>query len=223
VPVFQARTYKPENNLFRFVFMIKLSVVIITFNEEKNIARCLNSIKNLADEIIVVDTFSTDKTSSINEVKKNFNADGYTMNRLTNYSGKWIKHSGWYPDVKLRLFDRRKGKWTGLIIHEKFELYQGGTTKHLKGDLLHYSFYSINDHKKQSSKYTSLGAEAYFKMGIKAPFYKVWGGPIVKFIRDYFFNLGFLDGKEGFVICWISAGATFTKYRKLKNLYKTNQ
>jgi len=252
--------------------MIQLSVVIITLNEEKNIARCLDSVKDIADEIVVVDSCSTDNTeaickkynthfiqhafvgyieqknyaltqtkfkhvlsldadealsdklkASILQIKSNFEAEGYTMNRLTNYGGKWIHHSGWYPDVKLRLFDRRKGEWTGLIIHEKFELRNNGKIKHLKGDLLHYSFHSVEDHRKQSEKYTTLGAQADFEKGKKAPSFKIWGGPIVKFIKDYFFNGGFLDGKKGFIICWISAAATHTKYMKLKNLYKKNK
>jgi len=252
--------------------MKQLSVVIITLNEEKNIARCLESVKEIADEIVIIDSNSTDTTpeicksfgarfiqhpfegyvkqknyavsqakydhvlsldadeelsekllASIKLIKENFDADGYTMNRMTNYAGKWIKHSGWYPDIKLRLFDRTKGEWTGLIIHEKYELYKGGRIKHLNGDLLHYSFYSIEEHRKQSDKFTTLGAEADFKKGKKAPFYKIWGSPIVKFIKDYIFNRGFLDGKEGLVICWISAGASYTKYQKLKKLYKENK
>ncbi|MEE4259944.1 MAG: glycosyltransferase family 2 protein [Bacteroidales bacterium] len=252
--------------------MKQLSVVIITLNEEKNIARCLKSVEEIADEIVIVDSNSTDKTpeicksfgarfiqhpfegyvkqknfavsqakydhvlsldadealsekllASIKLVKENFEADGYTMNRMTNYAGKWIKHSGWYPDIKLRLFDRRKGKWTGLIIHEKFELYKGGQIKHLNGDLLHFSFYSVDEHRRQSDKFTSLGAKADYEKGKKAPVYKIWGSPIVKFLKDYIFNLGFLDGREGFVICWISAGASYTKYQKLKKLYKENK
>ena len=252
--------------------MKQLSVVIITLNEEKNIARCLKSVEEIADEIVIVDSDSTDKTpeicksfgvrfikhpfegyvkqknyavsqakydhvlsldadealsekllTSIKLAKENFVADGYTMNRMTNYAGKWIKHSGWYPDTKLRLFDRRKGEWTGLIIHEKFELFKKGQIKHLNGDLLHFSFYSIDEHRKQSDKFTALGAKADYEKGKKAPVYKIWGSPIVKFLKDYIFNLGFLDGREGFVICWISAGASYTKYQKLKKLYKENK
>ena len=249
--------------------MVKLSVVIITLNEEKNIGRCLESVKNIADDIVVVDSGSTDKTEaicksygarvilhefegyvhqknfanaqakydhvlsldadevlsdelflSVQKAKEHFDADGYTMNRLTNYAGRWIRHSGWYPDVKLRLFDRRKGAWTGLLIHEKFELYESNRVKHLQGDLLHYSFPTAEDHRKQAEKFTTLGAQADFERGKKAPFYKIWGGPVVKFTKDYFFNLGFLDGREGLTICRISAWSTYTKYRKLKDLYK---
>jgi glycosyltransferase involved in cell wall biosynthesis len=249
--------------------MVKLSVVIITLNEEKNLARCLDSVQDIADEIVVIDSFSTDKTEeivkayggkvfqqtfdgyvnqknfanskatynhilsldadealsdelkeSVKQAKLDFKADGYTLNRLTNYAGKWVRHCGWYPDRKLRLFDRRKGKWEGLIIHEEFKLQAGASQKHLKGDLLHYSFNSVEDHKKQSEKFTTLGAKADFLKGKKAPFYKIWFGPFVKFVQSYFFRLGFLDGKTGLIICWLSAAATHTKYVKLKQLHR---
>ena len=249
--------------------MIKLSAVIITLNEEKNIKRCLDAVHDIVDDIVIVDSQSTDKTAeialsfgarivqkefdgyvnqknfaneqalhdhilsldadevvskelgdSIIEVKKNFKADGYTLNRLTNYAGKWVRHSGWYPDRKMRLFDRRKGKWEGLIIHEEFKLDRESKQDHLKGDLLHYSFDSVEDHKRQSEKFTTLGAEADFLKGKKAPFYKIWLGPVVKFFQSYFIRLGFLDGKTGFTICWLSAAATHHKYVKLKRLYK---
>jgi glycosyltransferase involved in cell wall biosynthesis len=250
------------------MLMVKLSVVVITLNEEKNIRRCLESVLDIADDIVIIDSNSIDKTEeiskslgarviqhkfegyvkqkniansealynhilsldadevlsdelkhSIQKVKNAFDADGYTLNRLTNYAGKWVHHCGWYPDRKMRLFDRRKGKWEGLIIHEAFKLKEGGNTKHLKGDLLHYSFNSVEDHKRQSEKFTTLGAQADFQKGKKAPFYKIWLGPPVKFIQSYFLRLGFLDGKTGFTICWLSAAATHNKYVKLKRLY----
>lgn len=251
--------------------MVKLSVVIITLNEEKNLARCLESVNGIADEIVIFDSFSTDKTQQIAEsfearfvqekfegyvnqknnanklakydhilsldadevlsdqlkdsvlkAKKNFTADGYSMNRLTNYAGKWVKHCGWYPDKKMRIFDRRKGKWEGLIIHEEFKLAEGGKAGHLSGDLLHYSFSSVEEHKKQSEKFTTLGAKADFQKGKKAPFFKIWLSPVVKFIQSYFFQLGFLDGKTGFTICRLSAYASYQKYLKLSQLYKNH-
>lgn len=249
--------------------MVKLSVVIITLNEEINLPRCLDAVQDVADEIVIIDSNSVDATERIAEsyggkvfqkafdgyvnqknyanskatfdhilsldadevlsaelkqsilaVKDNFQADGYTLNRLTNYAGKWVHHCGWYPDKKLRLFDRRKGNWEGLIIHEEFELADKSKTKQLKGDLLHYSFNSVEDHKRQSEKFTSLGAQANFEKGKKAPFYKIWLGPVVKFIQSYFIRLGFLDGRTGFTICWLSAAATHHKYIKLRNLYR---
>lgn len=250
--------------------MIPLSVVIITFNEEKNIARCLDSIQGIADDMVVVDSFSTDRTEeicktkgarfvqhvfeghieqknyaitqarfphvlsldadealddklkeAILEVKKNWKYNGYYMNRLTNYCGKWIYHCGWYPDSKLRLWDSRKGAWGGVNPHDKYSMFEGDkTTSSLKGNILHYSYYTIEDHYKQVNYFTDILANAQFKEGKKASLLKCWMSPVVKFIRDYFFKLGFLDGSAGFTVCRISAYATFLKYKKLRNLYK---
>lgn len=249
--------------------MIKLSVVIITFNEEKNIERCLLSVKSIADEIVVLDSFSKDKTQeiclkhgvkffqhafdghieqknhaisystnqhvlsldadealdetlikSILAVKNNFEKQGYYMNRLTNYCGHWVKHCGWYPDTKLRLWDKTKGSWGGINPHDKFELAAGDKESGvLKGDILHYSYYTVNDHYKQVEYFTNISAKAYFEKGKKAPVYKLILNPIAKFIHHYFLALGFLDGKAGYSISKISAYATYLKYKKLKALY----
>ncbi len=249
--------------------MIQLSVTIITFNEEKNIARCLDSVKEVADEIVVVDSFSTDKTESICrekgarfiqnkfaghieqknfaitqakyphilsldadealsnelkknilETKKNWKHDGYYMSRLTNYCGKWIRHCGWYPDRKLRLWDSRKGKWGGINPHDKYEMKEGDkTTGFLKGDILHYSYYSIEQHYKQAEKFSEISAKALFANKKTVSSLMIYLKTIFKFIRNYFLKLGFLDGYYGFVICRISAKATFLKYQKLKQLY----
>jgi glycosyltransferase involved in cell wall biosynthesis len=249
--------------------MPKLSVVIITLNEEKNIGRCIDSVREVADEVLVIDSYSTDRTEEIAEskgvrfvkhefedyvkqheyadqiasydhilsidadealseelaksilvAKKYWKNDGYFMNRRTNYCGQWIKHSGWYPDKKLRLFDRRKGKWVGRKIHERFTLKEGSTTGHLNGDILHYSFPTISDHVMQANHFTNLTAMAAYETGEKSSVFKILVNPIFKFIRDYFFNLGILDGYYGFVICQISANATFLKYIKLRQLHK---
>jgi glycosyltransferase involved in cell wall biosynthesis len=248
--------------------MPKISVVIITKNEEKNIGRCIDSVKGIADEILVVDSFSTDKTKeickskgarfvqhafeghieqknyatwlteyshvlaldadealddtlkkSIVEVKENWKYDGYEMNRLTNYCGTWIKHCGWYPDRKLRLFDKTKGKWGGINPHDKFELQAGSTTSRLKGDILHYSYYTIDDHYKQIEYFTTINAKASFDRGKHAPFWKLYIAPVIKFVKDYVVKLGFLDGQAGWQISRLSAWATYVKYRKLRALY----
>lgn len=244
-------------------------MVIITFNEEKNIERCINSVKSVADEIIVLDSFSSDKTkeicerhqvhffqhtfdghiqqknraitfannpyilsldadealdqtliASILEVKKNFNKSGYYMNRLTNYCGHWVKHCGWYPDRKLRLWDSRKGHWTGINPHDKYELFEGDKyAGYLKGDILHFSYYSIEDHYKQVDYFTAISAKAYFSRGKKASLLNLIVNPIAKFIDHYILKFGFLDGKAGYLISKISAYATYLKYKKLRNLY----
>jgi len=252
--------------------VIKLSVVIITFNEEKNIERCLNSVKDVADEIVVLDSFSKDKTPelcakhgvkffqhafdghiqqknraityasnphilsldadealdetlivSIKKVKANFKKEGYYLNRLTNYCGHWVKHCGWYPDAKLRLWDSSKGHWTGVNPHDKYEMFaRDKNTGHLKGDILHYSYYSVEDHYKQVEYFTTIASQAYFENGKKAPFYKLLVNPVAKFIDHYLLHLGFLDGKAGFLISGISAYAAYLKYKKLRQLTYQN-
>lgn len=252
--------------------MEKISVVIITYNEERNIRRCLESVMPIADEIIVVDSLSTDRTeqicaelgvqfvkqkflgyieqknyalkfaeneyvlsldadealsdelkNSLLEVKNNFSTQGYTMNRLTNYCGKWVRHCGWYPDRKLRLFNHKLGKWGGINPHDEFKFTQNEDIKHLQGDLLHFSYYTIDDHYKQVEKFTDIAAKAYFDNGKKAYLLKLWISPVVKFIRDYVFLLGFMDGVTGLRICYISAMATYMKYYKLRKMIKGKQ
>lgn len=250
---------------------VKISVVIITFNEERNIGRCIDSVQSIADDIVVVDSFSTDRTKeiclaknvrfvehafeghiqqknwaitqalyphvfsidadeapdtalceSISKVKENFVADGYSMNRLTNYCGHWVRHCGWYPDRKLRLFDSGKGKWDGLNPHDKFEMEEGSSIVHLPGDLLHYSYYTRDDHRKQIVKFTDILARSMFDAGRRTNWPMIVFSTIFKFIRDYFLKHGILDGKAGFIISWLSAGATFKKYKKLLALQKSN-
>lgn len=248
--------------------MIQLSVVIITFNEEKNIGRCLDSVKDIADEVVIVDSFSTDKTEeicrskgahlvqhkfdghieqknwaitqvkfpyvlsldadealsdelkkSILAVKNNWTKDGYYMNRLTNYCGKWIHHSGWYPDRKLRLWDSRKGKWGGINPHDKYEMSEGDkATGFLRGDILHYSYYSVEDHYKQVEKFSGISAMALQKQNSRISYPMVFLKAGFKFFRNYFLKLGFLDGKYGFIVCKISARETYLKYLKLYHL-----
>lgn len=248
--------------------MIKLSVVIITFNEERNIARCLESVRTVADEIVIVDSFSKDRTkeiclsygakfvehafeghiqqknwaitqasnpivlsldadealdqnliASILEVKKNFTKDGYYMNRLTNYCGHWVRHSGWYPDTKLRLWDSRKGEWKGINPHDKYEMHNGdSTTGKLTGDILHYSYYTVAEHYKQAEYFSTIAAKAYFDLGKKASLFKLIVNPIAKFLHHYIVHFGFLDGGTGFTIAKISAYSTYLKYSKLRKL-----
>lgn len=250
--------------------MENLSVVIITFNEERNIVRCLDSVKEIADDIVIVDSFSTDKTKeictsySVNFIShlwegysatKNFanqqakynwifsiDADeaiseelkdailkakfkgdkkNYTINRITNYCGHWVKYGGWHPDVKWRFFDRTNTRWEGLI-HE--ELYSKTIEKQalLKGDCYHYSYYNKEQHLQQADKFSTLVAKDFFEKGKKSSMLKLFFSPIIKFLKDYLFRFGFLDGATGFVIARISAHATFQKYYKLKLLYKQN-
>ena len=247
--------------------MHKISAVIITLNEERNIARCLQSLQGVADEVVVVDSGSTDGTEEIckqfgakfthqqwlgysgqknfantlaendyilsidadevlsEELKAsilaiNFTADAYAFNRLTNYCGKkWIKHCGWYPDTKIRLWKKGKAEWNLSDLHETVLLPPNTKALHLNGDLLHYTYHSISDHILQLNKFTEISAQALFKKKGKISVLQVIYKPLWKFLNDYFIKLGLLDGYYGFVICSISAFAVFAKYAKTKFLY----
>ncbi len=248
---------------------IQISAVIITLNEERNIARCLESLWGIADEIIVVDSFSTDRTRSICEeygarffqrafdgyssqknygisqasypyilsldadealteclkkdlmrVKEQGTHDGYRMRRTANYCGTWIRHGGWYPDIKLRLFNRSKGTWSAQLVHEEVVMTEGSSIAMLKGNLLHYTYYSIHEHVLQSDRYSTLAAEELYRKGASQALPWMIVKPCSRFIRDYLFRLGFLDGFHGFIIARITAYAVMLKYAKLHALKK---
>lgn len=249
--------------------MSKISAAIITFNEAKNIERCLNSVKGIVDEVIVVDSGSTDTTvelakklgatviqnkfeghiqqknfaitqtnynwvlsldadeavseelkQSLLKVKSNLTAEGYVFSRLTNYCGKWIRHCGWYPDKKMRLFKKGCGSWGGKNPHDKYILNNPERNNFLQGDLLHYTFYEVAEHKAQIAKFTDIAAQSLFELGKKSNWLKIIGKACFKFIRNYFLKLGFLDGVTGFHICRLSAYATYLRYYKLMQLNK---
>ena len=250
--------------------MAKISGVIITFNEEKFIENCIKSIIDVVDEIVVIDSFSTDKTKeiclkygvrfienpfegfttqknfandqarydyvlsldadeelsqelkqSILKAKENLNYDGYSFNRLNNYCGKWIKHSGWYPDSKIRLFNRNKAKWKGENnLHEIIVLDNPKSHNHLRGDLLHWAYTSYSEHCQKINKYTDMAARSMATRK-KVGYFKIMVNPFWKFIRNYFVKKGFLDGSQGFVISVFTAFETFLKYVKIKQLQNT--
>jgi len=247
---------------------MNLSVVIITFNEEKNIERCLKSVASIADEIVVVDSLSTDATKdlcskynvrlisqaflgyieqknfalqqasnnyvlsldadeelsdelcrSIRSAKENgFTFDAYSMNRCSSFCGKWIKHGSWYPDKKTRLLDKTKGKWAGINPHDKIEMQSGSRIHHLKGDLFHYSYYSLEEVITQNNKFTTIQAKAMFESGRRATYLNLIINPLTAFLNGFIFKAGFLDGVDGFFIASSVAYQTMVKYAKLLHL-----
>lgn len=253
--------------------MIKLSGVIITFNEERNIEKCLKSLLPVVDEIVVVDSFSTDKTKAICEkykvrfieqnflgyieqknfaiaqakhnyivsldgdealseklqtsilnVKSNWQFDGYYSNRFNCFCGQWIKHTTWYPDKKLRVFDRRKAKWAGINPHDRITLTdKNNKTGFLKGDILHWNYNTYAELNSKVEVFTTISAEAYYKLGKKAPLYKIIINPTWAFFQSYILKLGFLDGFNGFFISVETANTRFLKYAKLRQLIKNNR
>lgn len=248
------------------------SVVIITFNEAHNIRACLESVHNLTDDIIVMDSFSTDNTQiiceefgvrfyqqkfkgyglqkndanalakyeyilsldaderlskeliqSISNLKINNLAEAYSFNRLTNYCGQWIKHTGWYPDVKIRLWAKSKAIWSEDLVHEQLIISSVYPIQHLTGDILHFSFRTEAEHLAQIDKFTSLKAQALYEKGRKGnPLFK-YIKPAFRFFQMYILKLGFLDGRAGFKISKYSARAKKVVYQKLDKMYQSQK
>ncbi len=243
---------------------MKISATIVALNEERNIARAIASLSACADEIVVVDSGSSDRTREIaaemgarvvNEPwrgyagQKNFaaavarhewilsiDADeeltpelaaeivslkdrpaecaGWAMPRLARYLGKWIRHSGWYPDRKVRLYHRDRAAWKGDYVHESVQV-QGGVGQ-LRGNLLHYTCDTLDQHFRTMNRYTTLAAEALAASGKPIPFRRLMLDPPWTFVRSYVIQLGFLDGMRGFVIANLAAFYTFLKYAKAR-------
>lgn len=250
--------------------MHPLSVVIITFNEEQNIRRCIESVEKVADEIIVLDSFSKDRTveiarnmgaiihqerfrgyigqknlamqlashnyilsldadealdeeltASILAEKENFPHRAYRMNRCTNYCGRFMRHGLWYPDKKIRLFDRRIAKWGGLNPHDKIELQEGFAYHHLNGNILHYAFDTAEDLVWRNNRISSIAAMSLYNIGRRSSWYKMIVHPAWAFINGYFFRLGLLDGFEGFSFAINISHQVFLKYSKLYKLQRS--
>ncbi|MDR2084979.1 MAG: glycosyltransferase family 2 protein [Bacteroidales bacterium] len=244
-----------------------ISAVIITKNEERNIERCIKSLLKVADEIVIVDSFSDDKTKEIclkydvkfecncwigyaeqknyanllasNDMILSIDADEelseelqksilqikssenynyvFKFKRLNNYCGKWIKHGAWYPDMKVRIFNRKTTFWEDTKVHE---ILNYGDTKvvFLKGDLLHYPFLSIEEHIKSTNNYSTLHAQYAFERNKKKTYFSYLLSAIWKFFSDYLFKCGFLDGFYGFTIYKITVLDRYLRYAKLKRL-----
>ncbi|MDL2227720.1 glycosyltransferase family 2 protein [Bacteroidales bacterium OttesenSCG-928-K03] len=244
-----------------------ISAVIITKNEERNIERCIKSLLDVVDEIVVVDSFSTDNTKNIclqydvkfeckewagyaeqknyansiasndmilsidadeelsEELKesileiKSSNIDNvvFKFKRLNNYCGKWIKHGAWYPDTKIRIFNRKTTYWKDTKVHE---ILNYGNTKviMLKGDLLHYPFLTIEEHIATANKYSTLRAQYNFECGKRKTYCSFLLSAISKFIMDFILKGGFLDGYYGFTIYKITVWEKYLQYAKLKEL-----
>jgi glycosyltransferase involved in cell wall biosynthesis len=242
---------------------VKISATIITYNEERNLPRAMESLR-CADEIVVVDSGSSDRTVEIAEklgarevecpwpgyanqknraaeeashdwilsidadeslsesleaeiwqLKKNGpQYDAYTMPRMAQYLGRWIRHSGWYPDRKVRLYHRAKARWTGAFVHESVRV--DGTVGALESNLLHFTCSSLSEHLKTMDRYTTLAAEQILASGKKPSLTRLLLDPPWTFFRTYFLKLGFLDGIEGLAIAQMAAVYNFVKYAKAR-------
>jgi glycosyltransferase involved in cell wall biosynthesis len=244
---------------------MQLSATIITANEERNIARAIESLR-CCDEIVVIDSGSTDRTAEIAanlgarvvespwpgyarqknlaaerasydwilsidadealsealegeiwQIKKNGpEYDAYTMPRLAQYLGRWILHSGWYPDRKVRLYNRRKARWVGQFVHESVQV--DGRIGHLNSDLLHFTCNSLSEHLKSMDRYTTLAAEQLVSQGTHIGWSKLLLDPPFTLFRSFVLRRGYLDGVEGLTIAYMAALYNFVKYVKALNM-----
>jgi len=173
------------------------------------------------DYILSVDAdeaLDSELESAILEVKQQSSKCAYSVNRLTNYCGHWIRHSGWYPDVKTRLFPKNGSYWDGAIVHEELILPTGLSVIQLPGHLSHYSYYSFSEHRARADKYSALTAQKMHDQGRRASILKPYLSAVGRFLSMYIFKRGFLDGRMGFKIAWISAASNIFKYKELRRL-----
>jgi glycosyltransferase involved in cell wall biosynthesis len=242
--------------------MPPITATIITFNEEDRIVECLSSL-SCCDEVIVVDSGSTDKTRQLASAKgarvferpwdgysrqKNFAADqgrndwilsidaderlsieladeiaawkkaapsarAFSMPRRVFYLGRWIKHSGWYPDRKVRLYDRHFCRWEGDFVHESMKV--DGNVGRFQGDLFHFPYRVWSDHIARVSRYTELAAKAARSRGRRGSIGRLVLGPPLSFIKTLVIQLGFLDGWRGLAIAYMGARYVFEKEFRL--------
>ena len=180
--------------------------------------------KNLAADKAAYDwILSIDADESLSEAlegeiwqvkKRGPEFDAYTMPRMAQYLGRWIRHSGWYPDRKVRLYDRRKARWVGKFVHETVQV--DGRIGHLDSNLLHFTCNSLSEHLKTMDRYTTLAAEQLLETGEKVTWTRLALEPPWTFFQAYVLKLGFLDGVEGLAIANMAALYNFVKYAKAR-------
>lgn len=243
---------------------MKISVKINVYNEEDNIAEACESA-SWADEIVIVDSDSTDRTveiarrytdkiynrefrgykdkheysdslttcdwifwldaderftpeliASIEELKKRDPEtlpDGFRISRSTKYLGRWMKHSGWYPDYQMRLYKKSASYWDGVSPHETARV--NGRIEILKGELKHFTKRNLQEYHEVLGRYTNLAAGYHYKKGRKIRGWQLFFLPITSFIRNYLLKQGFRDGVQGLIVAMGTAYGVFLRYAKI--------
>ncbi|MGH9376932.1 MAG: glycosyltransferase family 2 protein [Terriglobia bacterium] len=146
---------------------------------------------------------------------------GCCFARRARYLGRWIGHSGWYPDSKVRLYDRRRGRWEGNYVHESMTV--NGRVEMMPGESLHYTCDSLEEHCRRLEFYTGLAAEQMLARGERASWLRQKAAPGWTFARSYFLRLGFLDGVPGFWIAWMASRYVAKKYAKSAALFASRR
>jgi glycosyltransferase involved in cell wall biosynthesis len=242
---------------------VSISVTIITKNEEASIGRCLQSV-SWADELIVLDSGSTDRTVEIArglgakvvvrqdwpgfgsqknraldlatgdwvfsldadewvtpELGEEIGAtitgkpefDAYRLPRSSSFCGRFMRHSGWWPDYVVRLFRRGTARFSDDIVHER-TLVDGGVGT-LRNPLMHETYVDLEDMQEKFNLYSTLGAQTLHKRGARGGLGKASLHGLSAFIRTYLLRRGFLDGREGFMLAVANAEVAYYKYVKL--------
>lgn len=242
-----------------------LSVVIITRNEAHIIGNTLQSLQGVTDNIVIVDSGSTDETIAICKqynthiIETNWQGYGINKNKgidaakndwilsldadeaideelrstlkgldLSNddtvyelkyknfFCNKWIRFGEWSGDKHTRLFNRNKVRWNAAAVHENLVIPAAVKKIGLKGNVLHYTVKNIDEYMQKTIQYAKLNAQKYFLQGKRPGFFKLYLGPMFNFLKHYIFELGFLDGFEGYLIAKTTAWYSFMKYVYLR-------
>lgn len=251
--------------------MAKISGCVISYNEEDKIEECLVSLKDVADEIVVVDSNSTDRTREIAskyadrvviqpflgyvgqsnfavelathdwilsldcderlspELRSQLLAEkehlgrcaAYEMSRRTYYVDRWMNYC-WYPDRRVRLFDRRRSRWGGTEPHSSVAV-SDGKVERLRGDILHRSFDSVSDHLQTIDRFSETAACRLYEEGYRASVLTPIAHGAATLVKTYLLKRGFLDGFSGLVVSVLSSAAAFAKYSKLRYLQRSER
>jgi glycosyltransferase involved in cell wall biosynthesis len=245
---------------------LPLTVAIIAHNAAGQIGPCLASV-GFADEILVVDSGSTDDTveiarrhgarvesrewlgfgrqkqlavslarhdwvlcldvdervsealaRSIREALAGRRYRAFRMARRNRFLGRWLAHGEGYPDWTVRLFHRTHASWSNDEVHEA--VLTTAEVGRLEGDLLHESAEDVASYMSKQNRYTTLHAQALFRQGVRASYWRLAASPLARFVKFYLLRLGFLDGGPGFAHIVIGCNNSFHKYLKLIELEK---
>lgn len=154
--------------------------------------------------------------TEIERAMRESGADGYCCPRLSQFCGRFVHHSGWYPDYVLRLFKRSAGRFSDSLVHESVLLT--GKVAKLKSPLLHYSYLAADDVERKVKHYSAAAAEQMLQAGRRSSWLDAALRSGWAFVRTYLLRLGMLDGRAGWGIACMNARTTYLKYRKLEAL-----
>ncbi len=246
-----------------------ISLVVIAFNEEVNIGRCLESARAIVDDMVVVDSFSTDKTveiasrlgarvltrafggyvdqkswavsqaihdhvllldadealspelqAAVQQIRAHWTHDAYAFNRLSSLGGRWIRHGAWYPDRKVRLFDRRLYRMAGNDPHDRIEMNQGARIRRINADIWHFTNDSLDSRVASINRLSRAAANAAFNNGKRTSLPAILLKPALRFFKEFWWQMGFLDGYFGYFIAKTSAQYVFFREMKLWELWQ---